>query len=616
MQEARKNGEVVRLAESTLIRFIDRLTGVDSDLLYHRISCLKRSLSIIKNGYGDSTSPDVKDIYNEINRLLLIPQYLLLVIDKESDYITATNGIRLNGVEYKRLLATSAGVKTSTIIFVDASIRDELMRLLNNGRDMTKAAVPAKLESYIGLTASSSKPVSRPNGILVINDLEVTFKDDYLQLEDADDSDEPVLSTILGGEVTNTVCDGCGMATPDLIRRWACDLEEDEDIGGLCLRGPFLKGIVVPFDFHEFADSVAGKSMVADIWGTEHNIHDIELIVPVSMLKLWDSYSSLDEYMRNFDENGYSFSVTKVIEPKQKQYTELNYQFIQGLELSDDDIHELVSPTMSDISGVMGGDTAKAVIYLRGGGQSDISAAKSNDDFVKALAIEPSVIHDAYVRGKVSSLIAKRCDRAKLGRIRARGDFSVICCDMYALAQHVFGMPITGLLGRGEAFSQYWNERGVNIVTAYRAPMTNAHSIRALNMNKSEEAKYWFRHMRSVLVLNAFDMTCQAENGADYDGDTFFTTDNEILLRAHKDLLPVMCVQKKASKIVPTENDFVAANCMSFGSSIGSITNVGTAMFDVRSMYEPGTPEYEEVNYRIIATQHAQQNCINGACAE
>lgn len=94
-------------------------------------------------------------------------------------------------------------------------------------------------------------------------------------------------------------------------------------------------------------------------------------------------------------------------------------------------------------------------------------------------------------------------------------------------------------------------------------------------------------------------------------GDTFFTTDNEILLRAHKDLLPVLCVQKNATKIVPTEGDFVTANCMSFGNSIGSITNVGTAMYDVRSMFEPGTPEYETLTYRIIATQHAQQNSID-----
>lgn len=506
----------MRLAESTLIRFIDRITGVDTDEVYHRVRYLKRKLSMIRNGY-DETGASVREVYNEINSTLLMPQYLLLVIDKESDYICAMQDLRLNGIRYKRLLATSAGVKTSTIIFVDEAIRDELMRLLNNGRDMTKAAVPAKLESYIGLAASSSKPVSCPAGILVVDDMEVTFRDDYIQLQDAEDSDEPEMTVIRDGEVTNNACDGCGMATPELMRRWAEDLEEDEEIGGVCLRGPFLKGIVAAFDFHAFADTVAKTSTVVDVWGTPHNIHDIELVVPVSMLKLWDSYQSIEDYMRCFHENGYSFSVTKVVEPKQKEYTELNYQFIQGLDLSDDDIRELVSPTLSDIAGVLGGDTAKAMIYLRGTQQTARSAAASVDDFIKALSVEPSVIRDGYVREKISGLVAKRCDRAKLGRIRARGDFSVICCDMYALAQHVFGMPVTGLLRRGEAYSQYWNERGVNVVTAYRAPMTNANSIRKLNIHKGDEADYWFRHMKSMLVLNSFDMTCQAENGADFD---------------------------------------------------------------------------------------------------
>lgn len=605
---------MVRLAESTLIRFIDRLTGVNTDDIYRRVGLMKNELNRLKSGYIDSAvSERMRSLYSDINSSLMMPQYLLIVVDKESDYKRAVRGIILNGVEYKRLLGTSAGVKTSTIIFVDASIRDELLRLLNNGRDMTKAAVPAKLESYIGLAASSSKPVSEPNGILVVDDLIIKFKDDYLQLEDDEESDEPILSTVIAGDVENDVCDGCGMISPPLLRRWAIELGEDENIGGACIRGPFLKGIVAPFDFVEFADTVASKYIVKDVWGAERDIRDVELVLTTSMLKLWDSYDSLEDYMRNFRENGYTLSVTKVVEPEQKEFTELNYQFIQGLDLTDDDIDELIAPTISDIAGVMGGDYRKASIYLKGGAQTASSAANASDDYIKALAIDNSVINDGYVRSQISHMIAKRCDRAKLGRVRARGDFSVICCDMYALAQHIFGLPITGLLSRGEAYSQYWNKRGVDEVLAMRAPMTNANSIRRLKMNKSDNAAYWFRYMRSMLVLNGFDMTCQAENGADCDGDTFFTTDNKVLFRRHEQLLPVLCVQKKATKIVPTEDDFVRANCMSFGNSIGSITNVGTAMYDVRSLYEKGTPEYEEINYRIIATQHAQQNSIDKA---
>lgn len=76
-------------------------------------------------------------------------------------------------------------------------------------------------------------------------------------------------------------------------------------------------------------------------------------------------------------------------------------------------------------------------------------------------------------------------------------------------------------------------------------------------------------------------------------------------------MLPVQCEQKKARKCVPAESDFVAANMLGFGDDIGSITNKITAQTEVQSMFEPGTPEFEELQYRITAGQHVQQASID-----
>lgn len=50
---------------------------------------------------------------------------------------------------------------------------------------------------------------------------------------------------------------------------------------------------------------------------------------------------------------------------------------------------------------------------------------------------------------------------------------------------------------------------------------------------------------------------------------------------------------------------------MSFGSEIGSITNRSTSMFDVLAKYEEGSPEYEELMYRIKCSIQYQQNSID-----
>lgn len=614
MVEAKRSNEIVTLAESTLIRFIDNINGVDTDGIYERLIEIKNEIRWLKSGYDDVKSKvRLRELYTEANNLLFIPEYLLLVIDKTKDYNRAVEGFAVNGIAYKRLIATAAGVKTRTIIFVAAHMRDDLLDRLNNGRDMSMPSVPSKLESYMGLTASASKPVSAPHGVIVIKDCVNHFLDDYLLLQDTDDSDEPIITEVHQGEVEVNNSDGYGIAMPSLLERWSKDLGEDEIVSGVCIRNAFCKGMVFPFDFYDFALMVANNDTVTDIWGKERNIYEAELILTESMLKLWDSYNSYEDYAENCDKNGYTFSVAKTVEQRQQDSRELNYQFIQPFELSDADIMELISPTICDINGVLGGDPAKALIYLRGLDQNDHNTEKLPDDYIKAMSINSDVLNDNYVRSQISKSITKRIDKAKLGRIRVRGDFNVVSGDPYALCQSMFGLDVTGLLPKGAAFSWYWTERNVNEVLAFRAPMTNGHSIRKLNLDCSGECCKWYRYMKNIVILNGWDLTAAAENGCDYDGDSFLTTDNPVLMRCFRETLPIQCVQKKAKKIVPTELDFVAANCASFGDDIGAVTNRITAMFDVASTFSEDSDMYKTLQYRIMCGQQFQQNSIDKA---
>ena len=88
-------------------------------------------------------------------------------------------------------------------------------------------------------------------------------------------------------------------------------------------------------------------------------------------------------------------------------------------------------------------------------------------------------------------------------------------------------------------------------------------------------------------------------------------TDNEVLVRKHKKYPALMCIQRKAEKKVPTEEDFVTSNIATFGNEIGQTTNWITSMYEVRSKYEPGSPEYETLSYRIRCGQLYQQNTID-----
>lgn len=141
-------------------------------------------------------------------------------------------------------------------------------------------------------------------------------------------------------------------------------------------------------------------------------------------------------------------------------------------------------------------------------------------DFAKALMIEPTLINDPFVRGKIYSMIKKKIRQAKIGVLNLKGNFAIIGGDPYSLCQSIFGLPVTGLLKAGETYHHYWSEQGVNEIVCFRAPMTSKYNIRKLKVVATTEMEYWYRDIRTCMLLNSWDSTAEAANGADKDRKT------------------------------------------------------------------------------------------------
>lgn len=521
IDEAKGHDELIALAESSTIRFIDELCGRSSSRIgstVHQMRCeiraLKREPSTVA---GDEK---IRELYDEIDKLQFLPEYLCIVVDRPSDYRKACGGFIVNGLKFKRLLGTPGGIKNSTIVFVaeqnyhGTAIYDVIVKRLDNGRNMSMPLVPAKFEAYKALSCSASIPVPAPKGVIVVQDCVTKFKSDYILIDDEDEG-EPAMSVVKDGEIELDASDGYGLISPRLAERWSKHLGEPSMVSGFCIRNAFCKGMVFPFDFVGFANCTVGDYIITDAWGFKRDVRDADLILTTSMLKLWDSYHSIEAYLSNCYKNHYSFSVTKTCELERTNCRELNYQFIQSYDLSDEDIEELIRPTLDDICGVLGGDVNKSILFLKGDRQNEEALGGYDDDFSKALMINPEVVNDPYVRERICQMIQRRIDNAKLGRVRVRGDYSVISGDPYSLCQSMFGLPVTGLLNAGEVYSGYWNKRGVDEVVCFRAPMSCHNNIRKAKVARNAKMDYWYQYMPDVLILNDWDMMTQALNGAD-----------------------------------------------------------------------------------------------------
>ena len=589
IKDAKLNGEVVSLGESDCIRMIDiikgRKTGFD---LFNEYTTLK-------------SKPEV-----------FLEEYVILTFDdKKSFYNIVKHGFVLNARRYKRLLGTNGGVKNNSIVFVDSEIYDDLNRMIVNGADIPEM-IPAKLEAYRSLVCSATTPVIKPRNIVVVEDYKTTFSTDITYVDLAIDS-MPQIEDIDNKELTLEASDGYGIISPRLSREWRVHLDGvDDTASGFCIRSSYMKGMLYTFDIEFFSHMVADKNIVCDIWGKEYYVEDVDIIIPKSVFKMWAGYNSIDEYNSQCELNNHTLSVTKMITEEIDNQRTTNYQFLQSLKMKDEDIDILLKQTIDEYRGVLGEDYFKSLIFLKGKNMLESNINTNVCDYATALQVEPQLLNDPFIRSKIRSMLEKRINDAKKGKIKVNGNFQIISGDPFGFMEFVFGVDNPkGLLKKDEFYSSYWNDKCIDKVVGMRAPMTVHANLRKMNLVNNGVVNHWYRYMKNVFIFNDWDATCFTLNGADKDGDAVFSTCSEQIWNGTKEMKPIVCSQSSSKKVKVTEKLLEKANADGFNGKIGSITNAGSNMIDLMFDFDELSDEYKILHDRSVYTMKAQQDEID-----
>ena len=155
---------------------------------------------------------------------------------------------------------------------------------------------------------------------------------------------------------------------------------------------------------------------------------------------------------------GYAFAGWFIDSNYRYKVTSLRYKEGQSYVL-----HAKWNRKVDNINSVLGLDIAKSILFSKGINITKDNIGKEcNYDFIQALTIDKNVLKDSYVKNKLYGMIEKRIREAKKGVIQVDGCYAIICGDLYALCQSMFGLEVTGLLGKGEFYSDTWSSKGIN----------------------------------------------------------------------------------------------------------------------------------------------------------
>lgn len=572
---------------------------------------------------------EAKRIQDKINRILFNPDYVTVIMDnlKQYDYLYK-NGFTINGEKYKRLSCGAGQARVSTVVFGSEKIIPTIKEKLNNGRNLNKRFSPSKFNAYFGLYGSATKEVSEPK-FIVVKDYENTtsFMANYV-IENGWGVDDTIIQKEIKDTPMNRT-DGMGLISYRQAAKWAKEMGLDYVPSQFCIRQSYLKGMVCVFPIHEFCEEINEGNYLVDTIYKDTNgdyikadLRDYDLIISESQFKLWDSFDSVETYIKNCHKNKLDWRVALVSPKEAKRMLKLNYQFIQTLNLNKEDVEKLAEQFVEWITKVSYDDAYYMLLFLLGVNNDTEKItnflSSSETYWIKALIANNNVKNDKYIRTKIRELIKQKIENGCKGDIYVDGNFQVIVSDPYGFMQHVCGLPVTGLLKEGKSYSNYWNERNIKQVDAMRSPLTYMSEHVILDLQKDSDTEKWYRYCKLGIILNYHGHETFNFAGSDFDMDIVSTTPNQIMIKGvYKDELPVVYDIPKPKKFVFTEDDLYKSDTFSFGSIIGSITNKSSNGYAklplIEHQFGKNSQEYKLIKSRLQQCCKAQSAQIDKA---
>lgn len=609
IDQGRRNGEVVSLGDSQMLRSLRTLKNqTNQEEKIHELIQLRKKL---KNKISTQDNINLLlETEKELDQLVFVPEIITILFEKISHYEhIGQHGFLVNNKKYVRLLCSSGNARHNTAVFIQEDFEKPLKKILNNDRKDIEI-IPNKFSAYFSLASSNSISVSTPY-FCVVPDCEITRKETVEFITENETGEDDI--QVLEKDIIFNLWDGQGLISPRFAAEWAKELDLDYVPSTFIIRSNFIKGMVCVFDFHRFSDE-CGEHFVTDVWGHRYNTRDADIIITASQFKLWQGWDNLQQYITSCRKNDITWNVSKWSPKQEKTHTNLNYQFLQALDLSQTQIESLCQKTIDYFSGIINNYDQYALIYLLGdliNNESKDIFSKIGDPVTKAIILNNSLIDDPYVKNHIIHSLNKKIKESYIGNIIVEGFYTTMINDPYAFCEYIFGMPVCGLLRRNEHYNKTWLDKHERTIASMRAPLTWKSEVNILHLENNKQIDDWFQGINIGCIFNIHGYDHMIEGGSDADGDlTCLTNQKEIIEGAAKGL-PLHYETRKAEKVHIVEEDLYKHDMKGFNTKVGFLTNISTTMYAMLNLFSGSSLEYQMLENRLKQCRKEQGAIID-----
>ena len=321
------------------------------------------------------------------------------------------------------------------------------------------------------------------------------------------------------------------------------------------IRMPFVKGMLHEVHFHDFLFS-AGSKYITDIWGVRHPVDDVDIILTQSMFKGygWLTENGMDwnDYLGAFEKYNHALYITNVSKVKPDDRTELNYQFLNTLSMTQEEFRPQYLPDGWNSS--PSDDNREWITKATEQRYFDFC---QNEDFRRQYFIDkgnalgkcikknPLFANEKVCVKELNDNADKLIRQYSLGRLRVEGDNRFLSDDILDLLiflidngakrnskeRTFWSVAMTERFNKNSFYSPGASYDADTVCTLLRNPHIARNEEIQLKLygKSSNMRKYYLSQLTDVVMVDPESLAAQRLGGADFDGDMIKTIADNLL---------------------------------------------------------------------------------------
>jgi len=502
-------------------------------------------------------------------------------------------------VEFVRFEKSQSMARNCIIAFIKKEIKDKIEKRITLGLDgKIEEANISKWHAYKGLSFTNASKVHLDldqNKVIVVAEGKIS--------ETANNVPRmKVITAMLTGETAGKMqyelteakeeaieikqYDGAGLISFDYAEKIENQIKkhDHEKMTSFQFRMPFCKGMLHKVDFKRFFKEELNLTTINDIWGNEHNVDDVEIILTEGQYKgkKWfeDIYGkdnkpkSWDKYWEKFKQYNHKLYISQYNKTNKQQgeSEKLNYQVLHTLDIDNENFGILLESSIEEYRKIKSEHEAQIIHFLDNLITEDEqwpneelmgdehTASKPNDAYMlyrNTILRNPRFIRESKIKSTINNIALALKDDFRVGHFIVKGKNRFLCPDLLKLLFHIAikdhkdlrdNNPVINpknCIKNGCFYAPGFDESSEcdsdKKYSIIRNPhiSRNEHVVAKLE-SPSSLLKEYFGHLEGVCMINPVDCFAERLSGADYDGDMVKIIDNEIFVAAANHDLPLI----------------------------------------------------------------------------